>query len=110
MGVLLRDPGWNTLKIPRWPPSQVDPYAALKSHHSTGHSLTTDRGLLLAVAELLVPSLNGASSDRFADALELAAIGVLDEADEQWIAPAAAEALESGAAARWNDKLAQLQA
>lgn len=24
--------------MPRWPASRVDPYAALKSHHSMGHS------------------------------------------------------------------------
>lgn len=72
--------------------------------------ITTNRGLLVAVAELLVPSLNGASSDRFAEALELATIGVLDEADESWLAPAVARVLGSGAADRWSDKLAQLEA
>lgn len=37
---LLRDTGQGTLKMQRWPTSPVDPYAALKSHRSTGQSLT----------------------------------------------------------------------
>lgn len=72
--------------------------------------ITTDSGLLIAVAEQLVPSLNGASSYRFADALEFATLGMLDEADEQWLEAAVGQAVEGGAAARWRDKLEQLEA
>lgn len=72
--------------------------------------ITTDNGLLVAVAERLVPSLNGPSSYRFADALEFATLGVLDGEDERWLESAIAEAVDGGAAARWRDRLAQLEA
>lgn len=75
----------------------------------TVEQIVKDPGLLVAVAEVVAPSLNGASSDRYADVLELAAIGPLDEVDSQWLERAVTQALESGAAERWHEKLVRLK-
>lgn len=72
--------------------------------------ITRDPGLLVAVAEDLVPSLNGASSYRFADALELSALGILADTEEQWISAAAERVTGSGSAQRWRERLEQLDA
>lgn len=72
--------------------------------------ITSDPGILVAVAEELVPSLNGASSYRLADALELSALGPLPEAEDVWISKAVERVITNGSAARWSERLAALSA
>lgn len=72
--------------------------------------ITRDPGLLVAVAEDLVPSLNGASSYRYAEALEFSALGILGNDEEQWISAAAERVIETGSAQRWNERLVELAA
>jgi len=74
----------------------------------SSEEITRDPGLLVAVAEDLVPSLNGASSYRLADALELSALGLLDDAEEQWISASLARVTTTGSAQRWRERLAEL--
>lgn len=72
--------------------------------------ITTEPALLVAVAEELVPSLNGASTQRFAEALELAMDDLLPPEDEAWLFDAVARVRASGAVERWAEHLAQLEA
>lgn len=66
--------------------------------------------LLVAVAEDLVPALNGASSYRLADALEQATLGTLAEHEERWLSGAVERVIASGGVRRWSMRLAQLAA
>lgn len=78
-----------------------------------------DRGPLavaIAVAARLCPSMNGASADRFADALEvIGPVGVdqglaqLDQTDQRWIEEARAQ-IGSGELDTWLRLLAELDA
>lgn len=74
------------------------------------NTITTEPALLVAVAEDLVPSLNGASTQRFAEALELAMSNLLPPDDEAWLSEAVARVRASGAVERWVERLAQLEA
>jgi DNA processing protein len=74
------------------------------------NSITTDPEVLVAMAEDLVPSLNGASTQRFAEALELAVDGLLGPDDETWLSDAAKRVHGTGAVARWTERLAALEA
>jgi DNA processing protein len=73
-------------------------------------TILADRAALIAVAEDLVPSLNGASAQRFAEALELAAAGAIEQADEVWLGTAGARVMRSGSIERWRQRLDDLQA
>lgn len=72
--------------------------------------ITSSHALLLAVAEDLVPSLNGASTQRFAEALEASIAGVACGDDEAWLASAAVRARHDGSVERWTGRLAELAA
>lgn len=73
-------------------------------------AITTDQALLLAVAEDLVPSLNGTSTQRFADALESSVAGSLSADDDAWLVEAAERVMRGGSVERWTSRLAQLAA
>lgn len=71
--------------------------------------IVADRAALIAVAEDLVPSLNGASAQRLAEALELAASGGIEDLDAAWLAAAGDRVVKSGSIDRWRQRLADLE-
>ncbi len=56
-----------------------------------------------------VPSLNGALTQRLADALEMATLDLLSEEDEEWITASEKRALSSNAVETWKERLAYLE-
>jgi len=64
--------------------------------------------LVLAVAERLVPSMNGASTERFAQVLEDWCLGAASPEDSAWFEAAVTQATESGGVEVWATRLRAL--
>ncbi len=64
-----------------------------------------NQALVLAVAERLVPSMNGAATERFAQVLEDWCLGALSPDDASWFEEAARQAVEAGAVEAWTARL-----
>lgn len=74
----------------------------------SAESIVRDPSLLVAIAEDLVPSLNGASAQRLAEALEADKVGAVADEDRSWLSAAAERVTRAGTDLRWARRLADL--